>query len=123
MSRVRLDQKSETSAYAWFMECDKCGHRDATAYPGRSNQPPLYRFHLLGWTIGSKGDRCPNCTAATPLPHDWERHFTPARLEEMREAAAALVKTKLQARILEGLTDEEIGTLLPPKPGTPTLEV
>ena len=90
-----------------------CDFRDSTAYPGRSNQPPLYRLHLAGWLIGDKSDRCPNC-ASTVAAVDFDVYFTPARMAELCDAAASTVRTRLQTSLLAGLTEDEIDTLRSP---------
>ena len=108
MTRIRLDHPSETSAFAWHMQCDRCGHRDATPYPGRNNQPPLFRFLLLGWAPGDTSDRCPKCVVTEPFSAGWVPYFTAARLEEMRAATEPGANPR---RLLEGLTGDELAAL------------
>jgi hypothetical protein len=119
VSLVRIDHESETSAYAWLMECDSCHHRDSDLYPGRSSSstPVLYRFHVRGWYIAKvNGDCCPNCVAAgkhTLRLRDREDvagpMFTPECLDRMRAAVGR--DNEQSKRLLAGLTSDEIATL------------
>jgi hypothetical protein len=119
MSLVRIDHQSETSAYAWLLECDSCHHRDSDRHPGRysPSTPVLYRYHLRGWYIARvNGDRCPNCVAAGkhrlrpgargdvagPM-------FTAECLDRMRAAVGR--DDEQSRRLLAGLTPDEIATL------------
>jgi hypothetical protein len=61
----------------WRMYCDSCDYVDPRRF---ASTPELSIFVELGWFIGMKTDRCPDCYTAKGAHEQPSPHMPAARL-------------------------------------------